>query len=85
LLLWPPAPDCNLTALADQLVKALEREQERRARLREQQVASGTARIDFAKGTGLFGHIPASNSANNLAMAQAHAHAAVARVVGSKR
>ncbi|GLI61282.1 hypothetical protein VaNZ11_003631 [Volvox africanus] len=69
----------------DQLIKALEREQERRARLREQQSAAGTARIDFTKGSGAFGHIPASNSASNLAMAQAYAQAAVARVVGTKR
>ncbi|EFJ46830.1 hypothetical protein VOLCADRAFT_105349 [Volvox carteri f. nagariensis] len=74
--------------IIDQLIKALEREQERRARLREQQSAAGTARIDFTKATGQFGHIPASNSATNLAMAQqaaAFAQAAVARVVGSKR
>ncbi|KXZ44393.1 hypothetical protein GPECTOR_68g364 [Gonium pectorale] len=72
----------------DQLLKALDREQERRARLREQQSAAGTARIDFAKGAGPLGHIPASNSASNLAMTQAAvyaAQAAVARVVGSKR
>ncbi|GLC34991.1 hypothetical protein PLESTB_001186500 [Pleodorina starrii] len=73
----------------DQLIKALEREQERRARLREQQTAAGTARIDFTKGTGQYGHLPASGSATNLAMAQAAAayaaQAAVARVVGAKR
>ncbi|PNH05038.1 hypothetical protein TSOC_008756, partial [Tetrabaena socialis] len=68
----------------DQLLRALDREQERRARMREQQSVAGTARIDFSKGTG---HIPASGSASNLAVAQAAllAQQAVARVVGSKR
>ncbi|KAG2444532.1 hypothetical protein HXX76_001278 [Chlamydomonas incerta] len=69
------------------LLRALEREQERRARAREAQVVAGTARIDFSKGAGALGHIPASNSASNLLMAQqaaAVAAAAVARVVGKR-
>ena len=69
------------------LLRALDREQERRARAREAQVATGTARIDFSKGAGPLGHIPASNSASNLLMAQqaaAVAAAAVARVVGKR-
>ncbi|KAG2493595.1 hypothetical protein HYH03_008113 [Edaphochlamys debaryana] len=77
----------------EQLLRALEREQERRARLREQQAAAGTARIDFTRaagaGAGALGGMHASSSASNLALQQAAAAAAaqvaLARVLGAKR
>lgn len=57
--------------------------------MREQQLAAGQApRIEFARGTGHLGHLPASGSASNLAAQQAAAaaaHAAVAKVIGTRR
>ncbi len=79
---------------AEGLLRALEREQERRAKLREQQQAAGAPpRIDFARGAGALGHLPASGSASNLmaqqqaaqAAAQATAQAVAARVLGARR
>ena len=57
--------------------------------MREQQLAAGQVpRIDFARGTGHMGHLPASSSASNLAAQQQAAilaQAAAAKVIGGRR